>query len=123
MPETRCLTSPWCWLVQHAISQQALKVLEEERDAQGRRLQITKVPTPPPLYITQEEEAGTKVTFIHSRSSDIDYCMRYILPTLLPQATCISWSLYKHVSRLQSFGTRDWDPVQTVFALPVHGIL
>lgn len=68
----RCWTSTFgrltgCCSLQHAISQQALKVLEEERDAQGRRFKVTKVPTPPPLYITQEEEAGTKVIPIHSR--------------------------------------------------------
>jgi agmatine deiminase len=40
---------------QHAISVEALQLLEQETDAQGRKLQIIKLPCPPPLERTEEE--------------------------------------------------------------------
>ncbi len=50
-----CLCSPWLTRLQHAISAQALEILESETDAQGRRLQVVKLPCPPNLFRTQEE--------------------------------------------------------------------
>ena len=44
--------------MQHAISVEALQYLEGETDAQGRRLEVLKMPCPPPLHITEEEAAG-----------------------------------------------------------------
>lgn len=43
----------------------ALRVLEATTDARGRRLQVVKLPTPPPMYYEQHEElhdASGKVT-------------------------------------------------------------
>ena len=45
-------------VMQHAISVEALQYLEGETDAKGRRLEVLKMPCPPPLYITEEEAAG-----------------------------------------------------------------
>ena len=51
-----------CWLcLQHEISQKALEVLQSTPDARGRAIQVVKVPTPPPMFITEAEEAGMKV--------------------------------------------------------------
>ena len=44
--------------MQHAISVEALQYLEGETDAKGRRLEVLKMPCPPPLHITEEEAAG-----------------------------------------------------------------
>lgn len=46
---------------QAEISQQAELFLRQSTDAKGRRLKITRVPVPPPLFITPAEEAGTEV--------------------------------------------------------------
>ena len=43
---------------QHAISNEALAILERERDARGRRLEVIKLPCPPVLSRTQEEYDG-----------------------------------------------------------------
>ncbi|HJS91919.1 MAG TPA: agmatine deiminase [Steroidobacteraceae bacterium] len=43
---------------QHAISLDAWERLSEARDARGRRLQVFKLPTPGPLYMTEEEARG-----------------------------------------------------------------
>jgi len=43
---------------QYDISRQALDVLESVTDAKGRRLEIHKLPTPGPLYITEDEADG-----------------------------------------------------------------
>ncbi|KAF8064532.1 hypothetical protein HT031_003332 [Scenedesmus sp. PABB004] len=40
---------------QTAISAEALALLEGETDARGRKLQVIKLPCPPPLHRTQEE--------------------------------------------------------------------
>jgi len=40
---------------QFEISQEALQILNQERDAQGRQLQVIKLPCPPVLSRTQEE--------------------------------------------------------------------
>jgi agmatine deiminase len=40
---------------QHAISAEALQLLEHETDAKGRKLQVIKLPCPPPLQRTEEE--------------------------------------------------------------------
>jgi agmatine/peptidylarginine deiminase len=40
---------------QHAISSEALQLLEQETDAKGRKLQVIKLPCPPPLQRTEEE--------------------------------------------------------------------
>jgi len=40
---------------QHAISQEALQLLEQTTDARGRHLRVVKIPVPAPLYRTQEE--------------------------------------------------------------------
>ena len=45
-------------VLQHAISVEALRYLEGETDAKGRRLKVLKMPCPSPLYITEEEAAG-----------------------------------------------------------------
>ena len=37
---------------------EALQYLEGETDAKGRRLEVLKMPCPPPLHITEEEAAG-----------------------------------------------------------------
>ena len=44
--------------LQHAISVEALQYLEGETDAKGRRLEVIKMPCPPPLHITEEESNG-----------------------------------------------------------------
>ena len=43
---------------QYAISRDAFERLSDARDAQGRRLEIFKVPMPGPLHMTGEEAAG-----------------------------------------------------------------
>ncbi len=43
---------------QHAISRDAWERLTEARDARGRRLEITKLPMPGPLYMTEQEVRG-----------------------------------------------------------------
>ncbi|WP_110686462.1 agmatine deiminase [Salinicola aestuarinus] len=43
---------------QHAISQRALAVLENESDARGRRLTVHKLPQPGPLHLAEEEASG-----------------------------------------------------------------
>ena len=43
---------------QYAISQQAMKILSETRDARGRKIMIHAVPMPGPLYMTEEESSG-----------------------------------------------------------------
>lgn len=44
---------------QYAFSSAALKVLESETDAKGRKIEVIKLPAPNPLiYITKEEAAG-----------------------------------------------------------------
>lgn len=43
---------------QHEVSSQALEVLEAERDARGRRLQIHKLHQPGPIRIAAEEAEG-----------------------------------------------------------------
>ena len=41
---------------------EALQYLEGQTDAKGRRLEVVKLPCPPPLYISEEESRGiTKV--------------------------------------------------------------
>jgi agmatine deiminase len=40
---------------QHAISAEALQLLEQETDAKGRKLQVIKLLCPPPLERTEEE--------------------------------------------------------------------
>eukprot|EP00878_Enallax_costatus_P012150 GHUV01012687.1.p1 GENE.GHUV01012687.1~~GHUV01012687.1.p1 ORF type:complete len:257 (+),score=61.56 GHUV01012687.1:920-1690(+) len=40
---------------QYQISQEALQVLEQAVDAKGRKLQVIKLPCPPPMERTQEE--------------------------------------------------------------------
>lgn len=45
---------------QHAISVEALDILSKSTDAQGRTLQVIKLPCPPPLHITQEEAEGVQ---------------------------------------------------------------
>jgi hypothetical protein len=42
---------------QSDISREALALLQQEVDAQGRQLQVIKLPCPPPLSRTQEEWA------------------------------------------------------------------
>ena len=44
--------------MQHPVSVEALRYLEGETDAKGRRLEVLKMPCPPPLHITEEEAAG-----------------------------------------------------------------
>ena len=44
--------------MQHAVSVEALRYLEGETDAKDRRLEVLKMPCPPPLHITEEEAAG-----------------------------------------------------------------
>lgn len=46
---------------QHKISKMALEVLERERDARGRRLEVIKLSQPKPIIITKEESLGVKV--------------------------------------------------------------
>ncbi len=43
---------------QYAISHDAWERLNDSRDAQGRRLQVTRLPMPGPLYLTEEEARG-----------------------------------------------------------------
>jgi agmatine deiminase len=43
---------------QHAISLDAWKRLSDARDAQGRRLQVLKLPMPGPLHMTDDEARG-----------------------------------------------------------------
>lgn len=45
---------------QHGISAEALRVLEGETDARGRRLEVVKVPCPAPMYLTEEEAASLR---------------------------------------------------------------
>jgi agmatine deiminase len=43
---------------QHAISKDAWERLHDERDARGRRLKVTKLPMPGPLFRSEEEARG-----------------------------------------------------------------
>ncbi|MGR4067669.1 agmatine deiminase [Billgrantia sp. C5P2] len=43
---------------QHAISREALAVLESATDARGRRLRVHKLPQPGPLFIEEDEASG-----------------------------------------------------------------
>ncbi len=43
---------------QYQISQQALKTLNDETDAKGRKIKIHKLPMPGPLFITKQESDG-----------------------------------------------------------------
>ncbi len=43
---------------QHAISLDAWERLNDARDAQGRRLEVTRLPMPGPLHMTEEEARG-----------------------------------------------------------------
>ena len=43
---------------QHEISREALQVLEDSRDAHGRRLEVVRLHQPGPLTMTAEESAG-----------------------------------------------------------------
>ncbi|UYG02317.1 agmatine deiminase [Halomonas sp. LR3S48] len=43
---------------QHAISREALAVLESATDARGRRLHVHKLPQPGPLFIEEDEASG-----------------------------------------------------------------
>ena len=43
---------------QYAISQQALGLLAEARDARGRKIKVHQLPLPGPLYIREDEAAG-----------------------------------------------------------------
>ena len=43
---------------QHAVSREALQVLQASTDARGRPLQVVKLPLPPPLHYTRQECAG-----------------------------------------------------------------
>jgi agmatine deiminase len=43
---------------QYAFSRMALDVLEQSRDARGRRLRVHKLPVPAPMYATAAERAG-----------------------------------------------------------------
>jgi len=43
---------------QAEVAHEAFEILNRETDATGKRLEIIKVPEPPPLVITQEEAAG-----------------------------------------------------------------
>lgn len=45
---------------QHRVSAQALERLMQMRDARGRRLQIHKIPSPGPLYLTMREARGIR---------------------------------------------------------------
>ncbi|KAL4447581.1 hypothetical protein ABPG75_004800 [Micractinium tetrahymenae] len=45
---------------QHAISKEALEILSNATDAKGRKLQVIKLPCPPPLYSTEEEARGVQ---------------------------------------------------------------
>lgn len=96
---------------QHAVSTEALAILEQETDAQGRKLEVIKLPCPPPLYRTQEEwdTLVRVVRFVcmvlycctHCISSaSLDACMhntslnprsvcRNIMRVLCP--ACLSW--------------------------------
>ena len=44
-----------CGVLQHAVSQEALAYLQSQTDAQGRSLEVIKLPVPPPLSISAEE--------------------------------------------------------------------
>ncbi|PRW60837.1 agmatine deiminase [Chlorella sorokiniana] len=46
---------------QHAISKEAFQILSGTTDAQGRKLQVVKLPLPPPLHIIEHEAAGVQV--------------------------------------------------------------
>ena len=72
------------FLLQYGISRQALQVLTSNKDAQGRSIEVVKVPTPPPMYITKEEEAGMKVCTLALLSSVLfpqllRLCMRLLV--------------------------------------------
>ncbi|NIC04549.1 agmatine deiminase [Billgrantia bachuensis] len=43
---------------QHAISREALAVLESTTDARGRKLRVHKLPQPGPLFIEEDEASG-----------------------------------------------------------------
>ena len=47
---------------QYQYCREAYNVLKKERDAQGNRFEIVKIPLPQPLYMTLEESRGIKVT-------------------------------------------------------------
>ncbi len=46
---------------QHAISQDALRRLEEATDARGRRIEVVRLPSPAPVLITDEEARSVDV--------------------------------------------------------------
>jgi agmatine deiminase len=45
---------------QHAISADALRVLESATDARGRPFEVIKMPSPGPLFITEDEASGVE---------------------------------------------------------------
>jgi len=63
----------------HARCQAALAVLDNARDAKGRKLTVHKMPIPGPLYATTEECAGVdKVEGSQMRDSDIRLAGSYV---------------------------------------------
>lgn len=61
--------------MQHAVSQEAQAFLQAQTDARGRKLQVVKLPVPPPLHITAGEAAGahSQISFAMSVPSEIVY--------------------------------------------------
>lgn len=56
-----------CFLLQYEVSMNAYERLSNTTDAQGRKLEIFKLPRPPPMFRTYKEASGFKVRkSIHS---------------------------------------------------------
>lgn len=45
---------------QHAVSSEAFDILSSAVDARGRKLEVVKIPLPPPQFMTQEEADGVQ---------------------------------------------------------------
>lgn len=63
---------------QHAISKQALSILEKETDAKGRALEVIKLPCPPVLTRTQEEFDGLAPLGKENRSAGERLAASYV---------------------------------------------
>ena len=71
---------------QAEISRHAENILLQSTDAKGRRLKVTRVPVPPPQFITLAEEAGTEVAV--SQLSYICQEAVYLLDHFRPSTIC-----------------------------------
>lgn len=84
---------------QYNISNEALTVLEQSTDAQGRRIKVTKLINPPPLYYTNDE--------IESFEVDEDEHMR--APGSRLAASYVNFYIANDAVIVPGFGCRESD--------------